>query len=130
MLQLRHGGMDRQLRKPVLAAKFPFTIGASSASDLRIEGHGVWDSHVRIELDSATNRYRCSAVGSALLLLNGETIRQAFLRNGDLLQLGSSSVEVSLAPARQHRLKFIEFSVWALLILVAIGECCLIVLLG
>lgn len=130
MLLLRYGAGDRQSRETAVAATFPFTIGSSSDADLRIEGHGVWDRHVLIELDSATQRFTCSAVGSALLLINGETIRKAPLRNGDVLQLGSATVEVSLAPVPQHRLKFIEFGVWALLGIVAILEAVLMMLLA
>ncbi|MGN6385123.1 MAG: FHA domain-containing protein [Verrucomicrobiota bacterium] len=130
MLQLRYGTRERQSRETAVAAKFPFTIGSSSDSDLRIEGHGVWDRHVLIELDSVTQRFTCSVVGSALLLINGETNRKAPLRNGDILQLGSASVEVSLAPVPQHRLKFLEFGVWGLLGIVAIIEAVLMVLLA
>jgi hypothetical protein len=130
MLQLRHGPGERQSRETVIAARFPFTIGSGSSTDLKIEGHGVWDRHVSIELDSTTQRFTCSAVGSALLLINGETIRKAPLRNGDVLQLGSATVEVSLAPVPQHRLKFIEVGVWALLGIVAIIEAVLMVLLA
>ena len=128
MLQLRFG-LRGKARQTAITSVFPFSIGNSSGSQLCIQGDGVWERHAVIELDPATGKYCCSAVGAALLLVNGESTRRVDLRMGDLLQLGSCNIEVSLAPAHQYRLKSIEFSVWLLLALVMLSEIVLICLL-
>lgn len=66
-----------------------FTIGSSPRADLRLEGRGISRSHARIQVE--TGRCLLRDLGSTNgTLLNGVSIREAFLSPGDLITIGTS----------------------------------------
>lgn len=112
-----------------LTDSFPYRIGRSPAADLRLDVPGVFEEHAVIALDDS-GRYAVSARGSSLLLVNGVQAATAPLRSGDEITLGGSRILVSLAPARQTRLRSTEALVWSILFLVFVAEIALIALIG
>jgi len=128
MLQLRVSRGAQEISHCIVQ-KVPFTIGKSPTADLCLEAAGVWDVHVSLELDQESGKFKASALDEALLLVNGESCRTAFLKSGDLLQLGGCHLSVTLSPAEQRELTIQEFSAWALLFLVTILEIALIAVL-
>src|SRR6478736_10182913 len=109
MLQLRVS-QARQEFSYWIIQKVPFTVGKSAAADLRLEAAGLWDLHVSLDLDRDSGKFKVSALNDALLLVNGNPCRAAFLKSGDLLQLGGCNLSVTLSPVSQRGLKVQEFS--------------------
>jgi pSer/pThr/pTyr-binding forkhead associated (FHA) protein len=108
-----------------VAGRLPFWIGRSEQDDLRLVDPGVWERHARLELlDGA--RAGLSANGEALVLVNGQPVRQTPLRNGDVIELGAARLEFGLSPARHRSLRLREFIIWAGLALLCLGQVALI----
>lgn len=107
----------------------PFSVGRSAQDDLRIEDNGVWDRHARVEL---RDRQRAVLIASeqARTSVNGQPIREAILRNGDILQIGSVQLQFSLSPAVHRGLRFREALTWIGIALMALAEVALVYLLA
>lgn len=96
-----------------LARRFPVRLGRSPASDIRVEAAGVYDAHAVFTLDDAA-RLKMTVLDPARAAVNGEPVAEAALRNGDVLQFGSASLRLWLAPLRQSHLKLGEALLWLL----------------
>jgi pSer/pThr/pTyr-binding forkhead associated (FHA) protein len=116
--------------EPFICNQLPFTIGRSASADLQLLSPGVWDSHAQITKDSESGKLIISALGDALLLLNGERSQGRVLLPGDEIQLGGASLRVTLAPVTQKSVLARDGFVWALLLIVTLLELLLIVRLG
>jgi hypothetical protein len=127
MLQFRAG--EGRLARSFNATSYPFVVGSSPSANLVIQGQGVWERHVIFEFDEVSGKFRFSAAGSAIILLNGEPCARGLLRNGDTLQLGSCPLEVHLAPPTQQRLVLFEAGAWLIVCGVALLEIILILVL-
>ena len=112
-----------------IAATFPFHIGRAPDADLRIELPGVWESHAVISLEDS-GKFLVCAQGSALLLVNDETVTERELATGDTFSLGSARILASLAPAAQRSLVTSELGVWCLLFLMVLLEVAVILLVS
>ena len=112
-----------------VACRLPFSVGRSAEDDLRLEEDGVWDRHARVELRS---RQRAVLIASeqARTSVNGQPIREAILRNGDTLELGSVQLQFSLSPARHRGLRFREALTWIGLALMALAQIAVVYLLA
>ena len=110
-----------------LVEKFPYRIGRSTQSHLRLEEPGIFEQHASI-VPAEHGRFLIRSEGESLLLRGGEALREAQLVPGDELSLGSARIMVSLAPARQKRLALSEAIVWLLLAIVAAGQTAVLVL--
>jgi len=112
-----------------VARRLPFSVGRSPEDDLRIEADGVWDHHARVEL---RDRQRAVLIASeqARTSVNGQPIREAILRNGDTLELGSIQLQFSLSPALHRGLRFREALTWIGLALMALAQVALVYLLA
>ena len=99
-----------------LVTSFPFIVGKSASADLRIDAAGVWDRHASLVLRE--RKVHVVAEGEALVRVNGETQRESVLKNGDILNIGATTVLVALAPTTQPRLLAREMAAWALITLV------------
>jgi len=108
-----------------VARRFPFRIGRATGSDLPLDDDGVWDQHLILEFQRGTG-FTLTTVSNALASVNGRSIQTAVLRNGDFITLGSVKLQFWLAATRQRGLYTGEFAVWALLILVTLGQLALI----
>ena len=112
-----------------VASRLPFSVGRSQEDDLRIEADGVWDRHARVEL---RDRQRVVLVTSeqAYTTVNGQPTREAILRNGDILLLGSVQLQFSLSPALHRGLRFREALTWIGIALMALAQVALVYLLA
>lgn len=100
------------------ARRLPFTVGRSAGADLRSEEPGVWEEHLKFELDAAEG-IRVTAHSEAPLVVNGAPVKAARLRNGDVLELGGLKLRFWLAAAALRSLKVREAMTW--LFLFALG---------
>lgn len=105
--------------------RFPVRVGRSAVADLRLEEEGVWDQHLRLEFKAAEGVILC-AQPEALATVNGRTVAQTLLHNGDAIEIGSSKMKFWLGATRQSGLGFREWLVWALIAAISLGQIALI----
>lgn len=111
MVQL-HISNGRTADEHQVVRHFPFHIGRSSASDLRLEAAGVWEQHLQLDFDPAQG-FVLSTQTSAIAHVNGWPIQAAvILRNGDSIEIGSVKIRFWLGETKQSRLRFHENLVW------------------
>ena len=108
-----------------VARRFPVRIGRSAHSDLQLEEDGVWDDHLRIDLNPGEG-FTLAAHSQALVAANGQPIQHAVLRNGDAIQIGSLKMQFWLGETRQRGLGIREGFVWTLLAAISLGQIALI----
>jgi hypothetical protein len=94
-----------------MARHFPFRIGRSSAADLQLHEDGVWDQHLELAFNSVTG-FVLTASPDALTSLNGKPVREAVLRNGDVMEIGALKIRFWLGAVRQYGLRIREGLVW------------------
>jgi pSer/pThr/pTyr-binding forkhead associated (FHA) protein len=107
------------------ARRFPVRVGRSPAADLQLQEHGVWDEHFQIVLNPAAG-FVLEAHPDALVVINGQPIQHAVLRNGDQIELGAVKLQFWLSEARQRGLRLRESLVWIILLGVSLGQIALI----
>jgi pSer/pThr/pTyr-binding forkhead associated (FHA) protein len=95
-----------------VARRFPVRIGRSAGADLQLEEDGVWDDHLQLDFNPAEGIV-LSAQPDALVSVNGQPVRQAVLRNGDAIEIGSLRMQFWLSETRQTGLRFREELTWA-----------------
>jgi predicted component of type VI protein secretion system len=110
------------------ARRFPVRIGRAANSDLRLEEDGVWDDHLLLDFERGEG-FILSAQPNALTQVNGQSVEQTRLRNGDEITLGSLKLLFSLARTRQASLRWREILTWTGLALVTLGQLALLYLL-
>ncbi len=125
MIQLRVLS-GRMAGHQTVARRFPFVIGRENGAGLQISDAGVWDRHARLELKRPEG-FWLSALGEALVSVNGQAVREAWLRNGDHIGIGSVQLQFWLAETRLRGLRFREWLVWSCVGIVTLGQ---LVLLG
>jgi hypothetical protein len=101
--------------------RFPFRVGRAPQNDLPLEDDGVWEQHLALEFQKK-NGICLTAAPDAIVTINGKQAASALLRNGDIITLGSAKIQFWLAPVPQRGLQLRENLVWALLILVTVGQ--------
>ncbi len=104
-----------------IAGHFPFRIGRAAANELQLEDDGVWDQHLAIEFNPQSG-FSVATAPEALVTVNGLTVQNIVLRNGDAITAGSVNIQFWLATARQGSLRLRENFVWFLLALVTLGQ--------
>jgi len=108
-----------------VARHFPFRIGRTAENDLQLEDDGVWNQHVILEFQKQAG-FKLTTFTDAIATINGESIRDKILRNGDIITIGSVKLQFWLAAAVQRSLRVREFLFWALLVSVTLGQFALI----
>jgi pSer/pThr/pTyr-binding forkhead associated (FHA) protein len=108
-----------------VARRFPVRIGRSPKADLQLEEDGVWDEHLELSLTPQTG-FRLKTLPNALAMVNGEPVSEAFLRNGDAIQLGAARIQFWLSDARQTRLTIREWAVWTGVALISLAQVALV----
>lgn len=104
-----------------VARHFPFHVGRAADNELRLDDDGIWDRHLTIEFDRESG-FTLTIAPQALATVNGKPVRQAILRNGDAITVGSVKVQFWLAAARQGSLRLREGFFWLLLALITAGQ--------
>jgi pSer/pThr/pTyr-binding forkhead associated (FHA) protein len=103
------------------ARRFPVQIGRSSKAELQLEEDGVWDEHLRLDFNPGEG-FVLSVQENALASVNAEPIQRTTLRNGDLIQLGSSKLQFWLGETRQVSLGWREWLLWSGIAMVSLGQ--------
>lgn len=101
--------------------RFPVQIGRSAKAQLQLEEDGVWDEHLQLDL-SPGEGFVLAVHGQALASVNGEPIHETTLRNGDLIQIGSSKLQFWLGETRQVSLGWREWVLWSGIAIVSLGQ--------
>lgn len=107
------------------ALRFPARVGRSPQADLRIEGDGVWDWHLQIDLDPVRGVVLYPGP-EALTIVNGHPASAVRLLSGDLIEAGSVKLRFGFSPTRQYDLRFREGATWAALGALCLGQIALI----
>ena len=103
------------------ARRFPFRIGRAAGNELQLEDDGIWNQHLTLEFNPQSG-FSLTTAPEALATVNGTTVQNMILRNGDTITAGSVKIQFWLAAARQGSLRLRENFVWALLALVTLGQ--------
>ena len=106
------------------ARRFPVRIGRAPNANLQVEEAGVWDEHVKVNIDA--DGFILETQGSALASINGQPVQRAALRNGDTIEMGSVKLQFWLSEARQRGQGFREVFVWSLVVLVCLAQIALV----
>ena len=109
----------------ILARRFPFVVGRNSTADLCLEQDGIWDRHLEFHLQ-IPDGFLLKAHPRALTSVNGQPVQQAFLRNGDLIEVGPLKIQFWLSETRQRGLRTREFLTWFALAALCAGQIVLI----
>jgi len=112
-------------RAPWVPSRFPARIGRSSSADLQLAETGVWDQHLQLNFDPAQG-FVLVVQPDALATVNGESIRDTVLRNGDSIEIGSVKLRFWLGETRQAGLRHRETLTWTGLAAVTAGQLALI----
>ena len=108
-----------------LARRFPFVVGRNNSADLCLEQDGIWDRHLELHL-RIPDGFVLKADPRALTSVNGQPVQQAFLRNGDLIEVGPLKIQFWLSETRQRGLRTREFLTWFALAALCAGQIVLI----
>jgi predicted component of type VI protein secretion system len=108
-----------------VARRFPFQIGRSASSDLKLKDAGVFEEHAWVERQDA-GRVIIRPVGAAIVSLNGSAITESPLQSGDTITLGGAELRVWLAPVRQRARAGSELLFWTFWIAVLVSQFALI----
>ena len=107
------------------ARDFPLTVGRSAASQLRLEDPGVWENHLRLDL-KFPDGFRLVLQPDARATVNGQSVTETLLRNGDLIEFGAVKLQFWLAKAEQIRLAWREGLTWLALAALTAAQVALI----
>lgn len=105
--------------------RFPFHVGRAADNDLCLEAAGIWDYHFMLELRN-NEGFTMQTFDEAFATVNDQPQTSTHLRNGDVISFGSAKIQFWLAAPGQRGLRLRELFVWALLILVTLGQAALI----
>ena len=115
----------KQAGTATLARRFPFVVGRNRAADLCLEQDGIWDRHLELHLQ-IPDGFLLKAHPRALTSVNGQPVQQAFLRNGDLIEVGPLKIQFWLSETRQRGFLTREFLTWFALAALCAGQIILI----
>jgi pSer/pThr/pTyr-binding forkhead associated (FHA) protein len=107
------------------ARHFPACVGRSPENDFQLGEAGVWDQHFQIDLNPAQG-FVLRVEPNAIVTLNGHSVQEARLRNGDIIEIGSLKLRFSLGETRQRGLRWRESLTWAAIGAVCLGQIALI----
>lgn len=105
--------------------QFPFSVGRSAQSHLRLEDAGVWDNHLEFTV-RRDEGFILTASPETSTLLNSERIQTAVLRNGDVIDAGSVKMRFGMSPTSQSTLKLREVVTWVALAALCLAQVALI----
>lgn len=115
----------KQAGAVVAARRFPFRLGRSPAAHLCLEETGVFEQHAQIRLDPAAGFCLVARPG-AILSVNGQPVREARLRGGDVIGLGAAQLRFGLGPVPQRGLRLREALTWLGLLALCLAQVALI----
>jgi pSer/pThr/pTyr-binding forkhead associated (FHA) protein len=104
-----------------VARRFPVRIGRAPNAHLTLEESGVWDEHLVIHLNPGDG-FNLQTQGQALASINAQSVQQAVLRNGDVIEFGSVKLQFWLDETRQVGLPVREAFTWTAIAIVFLGQ--------
>ena len=105
--------------------RFPFHVGRAADNDLCLDAAGIWDYHFMLNLHPREG-FTLQTFDQAFAAVNDEPMTSARLRNGDVISCGSAKIQFWLSAPVQRGLRLRELIVWALLLLLTLGQIALI----
>jgi pSer/pThr/pTyr-binding forkhead associated (FHA) protein len=111
-----------------VARRFPVRIGRSSGIDLQVEEDGVWDQHFQLDFRPPEG-FLLTSHPDARTSINGQLVQRTFLRNGDTIEIGAAKIDFSLSESVQGGLRFREWTTWAAIAVISLGQIGVIYLL-
>jgi pSer/pThr/pTyr-binding forkhead associated (FHA) protein len=105
--------------------RFPFHVGRAADNDFCVDADGIWDYHFVLDLRK-NEGFTFQTFDEALAAVNDQPQAAARLRNGDVISFGSAKVQFWLSAPTQRGLRLREGFVWALLLLITLGQAGLI----
>lgn len=115
----------KQAGSDIVVRRFPFCIGRGPDADLPLDEAGVWERQVQIEFRRGEG-FAFSTNAQALTRVNGERVESGLLRNGDVIEMGSTQLRFWLAPGKQKSFRFRETLTWTALVTLLAGQIALI----
>lgn len=103
----------------VVARHFPFWVGRSPNCQLSLDDAGVWDRHFHVDLNDSEG-FTLASQPDTSVVLDGKSVRQSALRNGDVIEVGLAKISFSLSPTKQKSLTLREWITW-----IGLGFLCL-----
>ena len=102
-------------------ACYPFRIGRAVDDQLRLEAPGIWDRHCTLEWRGLEGVH---LVGNAQALtsVNGQTVKEVRVRNGDVVDIGGVRLMLSVCPVPQRHFGLLEVLVWLTLSAIALSQ--------
>ena len=107
---------------------FPVRVGRLPAADLSLQDDGIWNEHFEIDL-SDSKEFVLVAKSDGLLSVNGAPSKKIALRNGDVIEAGSTKLQFWLGEVGQVGLRWRERLIWALVTAVCLIQITVIYLL-
>jgi predicted component of type VI protein secretion system len=101
--------------------RYPFSVGRARTCDWALDAPGVWPDHFRLEHQPGEG-LRLISGSEAITLVNGQRVRSARLRNGDVIGAGGLRLAFMLAPAAQRDFTLREALTWAAVGLLALAQ--------
>jgi pSer/pThr/pTyr-binding forkhead associated (FHA) protein len=89
----------------------PLRIGRNPDFDLVLTEPGVWDEHVEIGYEPSSGFYM-APLSEGAVIVNGQPVESAILKNGDTLTLGAAVLQFWISPARQRPFRILEALLW------------------
>lgn len=108
----------------MVARHFPFRVGRSADCELSIEDAGVWERHFQINLNPPG--FDLATEPNTSVVIDGKTLQQTQLRNGDIIEIGLAKILFGFSPTRQKSLVLREWLTWIALIALCVGQLALI----
>ena len=115
----------KQAGTVIVASRFPFVLGRDPAANFRLDGEGVWERHLELNLQMPDG-FVVKAGGEARVCVNDEPVGRARLRNGDLITIGSCKIRFWLGETRQTSLLVREVLTWTALMTLCAAQILLI----
>ncbi|MEO6035589.1 MAG: FHA domain-containing protein [Verrucomicrobiota bacterium] len=108
-----------------VARHFPFSVGRDTRCGLCLDEPGVWDEHFQINL-SGTQEFLLSAEAQTFVTIDGKTVQQTVLRNGDVIEMGLARILFGFTPTMQKSLAIREWLTWIGFVALCVSEMLLI----
>ncbi len=109
----------------MVVRRFPFYVGRSTACGLSLDDPGVWEKHFQIQLISLEG-FTLVTEPSTTVVMDGKTVQQAALRNGDVIEIGLAKILFGLSATQQKSLGLREWLTWMALALLCLSQFALI----
>lgn len=115
----------RQAGASLVSRRFPFRVGRNHDANLCLEEKGIWDDHLEFDL-GLEDGFVLKVLPAATASLNGQPVKSAVLRNGDLIEIGTVKIQFWLSEVRQKSLRLRELLTWFSVTALCVGQIILI----